>query len=891
MLHVKRLLPLSIIGFLLVASNFVLAQRIVNVDPGFETLNKAIDEDTTATGERVDLNTVYVLERGGLYLLNGTIENRFPLKIHAAEGEGARPILQPAVVSGGVSDLPFTPRDDLEIKGLYVTGEDELGGLNSRIIRVRGDSARIAIDDCHLDKSSQAGFRIDTDWTRLILTNTIISNIGETVSPNNGRGIDDRGNDIDSLVVENCTWYNLTSRAVRDDGGVINYARFNHNTFVNLGQRVVTFGPTNTAIFTNNMVVNGGYYGNKMLVEEELANVVIDPGDAVEQVRDIRNNNFYFDPALAGAFPDTVAAMPNFGATAQAAINTAGAGSTILAEAITFTNGPAAPTEVMTSWYTNPGAEIQPDLDTSGEPFDFSYPTSSASYTGATSNQPIGSLVWFDMEIIPTPPFVPEPRYVQVDPGFETLNKAIDEDTTATGERVDLNTVYVLERGGLYLLNGTIENRFPLKIHAAEGEGARPILQPAVVSGGVSDLPFTPRDDLEIKGLYVTGEDELGGLNSRIIRVRGDSARIAIDDCHLDKSSQAGFRIDTDWTRLILTNTIISNIGETVSPNNGRGIDDRGNDIDSLVVENCTWYNLTSRAVRDDGGVINYARFNHNTFVNLGQRVVTFGPTNTAIFTNNMVVNGGYYGNKMLVEEELANVVIDPGDAVEQVRDIRNNNFYFDPALAGAFPDTVAAMPNFGATAQAAINAAGAGSTILAEAITFTNGPAAPTEVMTSWYTNPGAEIQPDLDTSGEPFDFSYATTTASYTGSTAGQPLGSLVWFDMDIITSVENQNPFDSVTDLPSTYNLVGNYPNPFNPTTEIVYNVAQPGNVRLTVYNYLGQKVATLVDKHQASGSYQVTWNGLDDSGRQMSSGLYFYRFEANNFQQTKKMILMK
>ena len=112
------------------------------VDPGPGTLNTAIFGDTTATGERTDTNTVYILKRGGLYLLDGTIENRFPLTIVVEEGSGARPILQPGVATGGGSSRALTPRADITLKGLYITNLDELGGINTRIIRARGENMR-----------------------------------------------------------------------------------------------------------------------------------------------------------------------------------------------------------------------------------------------------------------------------------------------------------------------------------------------------------------------------------------------------------------------------------------------------------------------------------------------------------------------------------------------------------------------------------------------------------------------------------------------------------------------------------------------------------------------------------------------------------------------------
>jgi hypothetical protein len=93
------------------------------------------------------------------------------------------------------------------------------------------------------------------------------------------------------------------------------------------------------------------------------------------------------------------------------------------------------------------------------------------------------------------------------------------------------------------------------------------------------------------------------------------------------------------------------------------------------------------------------------------------------------------------------------------------------------------------------------------------------------------------------------------------------------------------------PMDYVVHQNYPNPFNPTTEISYAIPRDGKVKLTVFNSLGQRIATLVDMKQMSGSYQVTWNGMSDFGVKMSSGVYFYHIEADGFSKTMKMIMMK
>jgi hypothetical protein len=93
------------------------------------------------------------------------------------------------------------------------------------------------------------------------------------------------------------------------------------------------------------------------------------------------------------------------------------------------------------------------------------------------------------------------------------------------------------------------------------------------------------------------------------------------------------------------------------------------------------------------------------------------------------------------------------------------------------------------------------------------------------------------------------------------------------------------------PSGFSLSQNYPNPFNPVTNIAFTVPRTAHVRLDVYNVVGQKVKTLVDQEMKPGSYAADWDGTDQSGKAVSSGIYFYRMEAGDFAGMKKMLLLK
>ena len=88
-----------------------------------------------------------------------------------------------------------------------------------------------------------------------------------------------------------------------------------------------------------------------------------------------------------------------------------------------------------------------------------------------------------------------------------------------------------------------------------------------------------------------------------------------------------------------------------------------------------------------------------------------------------------------------------------------------------------------------------------------------------------------------------------------------------------------------------LLTNYPNPFNPTTTLSFSIPNESKVEVTVYNIKGQKVKQLVSDQLSAGQHSVVWDGRDDNSKPVSSGIYFYKLKTNNFEKTRKMILMK
>jgi hypothetical protein len=95
----------------------------------------------------------------------------------------------------------------------------------------------------------------------------------------------------------------------------------------------------------------------------------------------------------------------------------------------------------------------------------------------------------------------------------------------------------------------------------------------------------------------------------------------------------------------------------------------------------------------------------------------------------------------------------------------------------------------------------------------------------------------------------------------------------------------------EIPRAYKLAQNFPNPFNPATSIEFDMKEKGLVTLKIYNVAGQLVRTLVGGMKDAGFYSVTWDGKNNRGAKVGSGIYFYKMETKGFSATKKMVVLK
>ena len=122
------------------------------------------------------------------------------------------------------------------------------------------------------------------------------------------------------------------------------------------------------------------------------------------------------------------------------------------------------------------------------------------------------------------------------------------------------------------------------------------------------------------------------------------------------------------------------------------------------------------------------------------------------------------------------------------------------------------------------------------------------------------------------------------------GRTQDNIIYFDN--ISFYSNSVGVDNRSEtFPQGFVLEQNFPNPFNPSTTLRYELPEDGLVNVTIYDMMGRQVSTLVSSQQAAGYKSIQWNATNDFGKPVSAGVYLYQIQAGEFVQTKKMVLLK
>jgi Secretion system C-terminal sorting domain len=361
----KQVFALLFLGCLLQSAQ----AQTLTVNPGpTGTLNQAIANNPTVK--------TFILKRNFPYLLSGELVLASDITIKAEDGPGKRPILLYGPPPGApIIDQLIRTSANLRLEGLHLTNRDNLGGISQRMVRTAADNIRIEAHDCIFDDSGQTAFRLDSRGTRIFVTNCIGSRLGQPNNPDNGRFIDDRGNQVDTVVIHNSIVYNVTSRIYRDGGEVTNYMRITNSTFMNSMQRGFELGRVKEFIFLNNICADlqiNGRDSSAIAANNETsadaAWIRIDSTGAGNESWTIGYSNFFYTPAQQAYynFPfrnddgDTVMVAPFFDPEITKAIAAGSWQNTILSEVLEFQNGPVFPQMIADTFNFGANANAMP---------------------------------------------------------------------------------------------------------------------------------------------------------------------------------------------------------------------------------------------------------------------------------------------------------------------------------------------------------------------------------------------------------------------------------------------------------------------------------------------------------------------------------------------------
>ncbi len=522
------------------------------------------------------------------------------------------------------------------------------------------------------------------------------------------------------------------------------------------------------------------------------------------------------------------------------------------------------------------------------------------------------------------------------------VNAQIVADTAAAGG-LQANRVYELARGKYYLHNAifTVPNGKWLRMRAEAGTGPKPVIY--LWETGTGSTPTRPPGnfvvlnggnvelrDICIAGFYEPEPERVGGVQGGLINTTAVGSTIILDGVIMSNINGQHVRTGQNTVKVQITNSIFANMGALTTSNlgAGKGIDLREAACDSFIVVNNTFVNYQDRAIRHYNfsnpqagtGEIKYGRIEHNTFVNGMGFHGLFSLGNVGpeiIITNNLFVDafalgedstdvtraaewantGEFYPNGL---NRITWIFTAPNEVTQWT--VRNNYYTISDsgwAFLNDFKFGVGSPLSYHINKRLGADSVNAFTYLN---LSLAKIPRLMTNMM-RWYESPtGGGRKKDqtnfvkerddydrrrIEFYRDTLDCSYPMTSVAYTGAQGGFPVGDLNWFPDKKAEWEQWVTGVHSAKDrMPAQFALHQNYPNPFNPVTTIAFRIDQAGPVRLTVYNMLGQQMATLVDQKLSAGYHQVNFNASH-----LANGVYFYKLESGGKTSIRKMLLLK
>jgi hypothetical protein len=498
-----------------------------------------------------------------------------------------------------------------------------------------------------------------------------------------------------------------------------------------------------------------------------------------------------------------------------------------------------------------------------------------------------------------------------------SLNRTIQEEIA-----IDPETIFILLRDKVYWLDDTIINDgYRLHIKAEEGEGHPPIIRPGLSGEESFKNLFYSQSDAIFENLFLVAIDS-DGVTRRPIVLQSRDKTIIIDNSYIVGTPDLSIWIKNKRNSLFVTNSVFANAGSVAYRDQGCFINTGGMNVDTLWVENTTIYNFKDCYLRSSG-LIDYLHINHNTGVNIATNLNASRAVKATI-TNNLFLNFYTHGinsgsTSGIIAAEGYDWLADITD-VGRIYNISNNNIgYLDnehkesmvslrdsrfapdggeaPILNSILRRWEEGRPWPGGIPTVIYE------NNITEGVVFTDPPDPIDEWTSAWLRRMNLPVVYDRWDEGAATedpgayhynlqllrDLSYTSGHLSFTSAENGFPLGDLNWFPKQKAAWEQGKNPVSADDEEPpvaEAFKIHGNYPNPFNPTTNIVYELASQVEVTMNVFNTLGQKVETVELGMQAAGLHETVYDASA-----LSSGVYLVQVHMGSKVLLLKMTVLK
>lgn len=837
-------------------------------------LRNTIANDTL-NGARKNLDRVYVLQSGATYaVVDEILNNGFHLRIRTqTEAEAGESFFGPARIQlftdeeGNSAGRLMTVQGDLTLDNVFVTGRHDAGGTGNYLpIRVSSDGARIVIKNSIFEQSDFSLFGFDSPNNKVYIYDSMFRNHINRTQQWEGRGIRFEAG-ADTLVVENTSFLNIGMTILQSEAAPINYTRFVHNTVINVGRIFNAGNFWREAYVANNLFINHYWHGEgdaDQTPDREypytgfFTIAPIGPGagftDAGRRVV-YANNAHWRDPQFATYYSDSINAQPIFNSQADSMFNTfssaEGLGSMYRA------NNWEGTDPNMVVYHTAP--DLNSDFPATEISLEDLVPTMIANMRDLRENRqsPFTDWTW-------DPGRNPEPATYSVQSILPQYLNPGDFSYTES-------TYLTAGSDGLPLGN--------LNYH----DGARADWE-SNKSSYVSDIEMLAGEIVVIDAVVNGYEAEWGELS--------DGAESSTYDGFVEYYIEsAGY---VEWKFTLDATADVDSIGIEVRSNDAvRGanifINDGttntqlSNDVTGSSFGEIRFYNLGGNTYPEEGNVIAVDT------MNAASQTALTGLQAGTEYTVRWEPGWGYYTTAGLVFYADGDTLVDMTGS--KASDFAQVTPSAGDGATGWVPSLLRSVDlGTGGTISFSFDNDGEGfqaGDYFAEVFYENSGSAnVPTVTANGGsvgvFSGTGFEESPGETSSFTTDHFqleSAGNIDMTITGSDAKVDYVIVFYQKGGVINDIEGN-------DDPYSFKLSQNYPNPFNPTTNINFTIPSAQDVQLTVYNLLGQRVATLVDGRMNSGNHTVRFDA-----RSLASGVYFYQLKAGDMLLNKKMTLIK